>query len=187
MKQLTIRDMDEKQLQTVFEYNEGLQNEVIEDAIDGEMNWISEHLDVLKNGLQDWSVGRYDRCYIVPRSAEPFIDALNELETGFGVLDASGRLLLEEAVEVVEKYRSEELYSEAYYTLDRQMDRLADRLATMVAMSFEKALNYHTFATCKEYFVDFYAHNRLDGDEYIEIRFDDSTDWKLKKTIVKTF
>lgn len=187
MKRLHIQDMSDAQLGNVYDNNEKLRSDVYDDAVESESMWIGEHLDAMKPGLADWRIGLGERNYLVVRSPESFIKALRNAQSMYGTLADKDAPLLDEAEELLEQYWSEEVGSKLYCVLEGRVERIAERLADMVVMTFVSALEWHTEKTSREYFIDFYAEERLGGDEYVEFDENMDTDWKLKKDVVKTF
>lgn len=188
MKQLTIAEMNAEQLRKVFASNEGLQNDVYDDLVESEMHHVSDVIDILRPALRDWSVGPGARSYVSPASSERFIHAMREVCDSYALLDDEGTALVRKAEATIDEFHNVNVADEEEYVrLEDKIDIYADTIENLVGQAFDSMFNEVDTKYCEEHFVDFYAEARLDGDEYVEVDEDGTSDWKLKQNVVKTF
>jgi len=181
-----LKDLNNEELIKVFHANQKLRNDIYEDMVETEMHYISEQLNYLEDGLRDWSIGIYNRNYISVSDPDKFIEALDDVERAIPILTDNDKSKLKEALELREKCRNAEMYSDEYYELKDELEEVADELANLVTKRFTQVLD-----SCNneehqiEYFIEFYSDSRLDGDKcYINV---DDGDYILYEDTVKVY
>lgn len=161
-----LKDLTNDELTKVFHANEKLRSDIYEDMVETEMHYIGEQLDYLRDGLADWSIGAYNRNYISISDADKFIEALDDVEKAIPILIDEDAPRLKYALELREKYRNADMYSDEYDELEEELDEVAEGLAGLVARRFTQVLDgcgkeeYQV-----DYFIEFYSDSRLDGNE----------------------
>lgn len=181
-----LKDLNNEELTKVFHANKKLRDNIYADMVETEMDYIGEQLDYLRDGLSDWSIGTFNRNYISVSDPDKFIEALGEVERTIPILTDDDTPKLKDALELREKYRNAEMYSDEYDELEDELREVADELADLVAKRFTKALDGCSKEEYRiDYFIEFYSDSRLEGDEcYIKV---DDGDYILYKDTVKSY
>ncbi len=183
MEKKFILDMDTEELEKVFNANEKLRNDILDDMIETEMHYISEQLDYFRHSLSDWSIGTSQRNYMIVNDYASFINGVEKVEKAIPILIDSDKPVLEEAVKAVEEYRSANMYTDEFEDIEINLTCMARNLADAVVHRFNQTLD----GCFKEeyqldYFIEFYSDARLDDNCYI-----DTPDYILKEDITKTY
>jgi len=65
MEKRIINELNKDELTKVFEVNQKLQHDVMDDMQEEEIYWVGEQLDILKSTLQNWEIGVNQNNYII--------------------------------------------------------------------------------------------------------------------------
>lgn len=184
MNKKYLKDMSVEELKKVFNSNEQLRNDILDDMIDTEMFYIDEYLSFIRDSLSNWNIGVYDRNYITVSNLSGFIYGMEEMNNSIPVLIDEDTPLLTEALSILEEYRSVDMYTDEYEELEENLsnivDKLSDRFIYRISQGLEGCYNEEYQL---DYFLEFYSEARLDGDRcYI-----DNEDYILKEYIVKHY
>lgn len=186
-----IEELTVEELTQVFNNNEKLQNQVLEDMIESEMHWISEKMDYIRKSLSDWSIGTGQRNYIIvkTRSMNEFLEGLKQMGREVPAFSDT------KAAEIIGKL---EKAAEAYYNADIDIDEdeydlleegAEDALkeaADELADQFTRDLNgLYDHDTQLDYFLDFYSNARMEEEETYYIHSDSET-YKLYQDVSYT-
>lgn len=164
MKKL-FSELTNEELVKVFNCNEKLRNSVYDDFIEGEMFWIGEQIDYIKNGLSDWHIGAYNHNYLKISDYRAFLDGVEKIEEDFGLLDDEGKYYLEKAINVSDAWYESEMYSDEYYELENEMKCSSNLVTTNIIKRWEDSL-HATEEVLQDYFVEFYSMERMDSEDY---------------------
>lgn len=185
MEKKYIVDMSAEELAKVFDANAQLRDEVQNDMVETEMNYVSEQLDFVRGSLHDWSVGAYNHSYIIVNDPDKFVEGMETMDKSIPALLEEDRPLLQEALDILETYRNTEMDTEEFDEAEMQLESIAEQLADRLVYRFSQTLD----ACCMDserqldYFIDFYSDARLDSEScYV-----DSEDYVLKEDITKTY
>lgn len=160
-----VKDMNKEELTKVFHANQKLRDDIYEDMVETEMHYIGEQLDYLKDGLSDWSIGANQRNYMYISNADDFIYALEETEKVVPILLDDDSPKLQQALDLREAFRSEDIDSDGFDDLEEQLEVVANELADIVVKRFTAILDGCDKEEWQiDYLIDFYADSRLDKD-----------------------
>ena len=165
-----LRELNQDELKRVFENNNKLQVEVIEDIEESEMFWISEYLDPIKKSLSDWSIGFHNHNYIKIKDTRLFLEGLELIQESFELLRGS---LTEEIKKVIEKLNvlyDMDYNNRNYHNLEDWIDNKVECLANELVKSFNSLTDYNS-GDIESYFLDFYVEERMHKDFYIDRDF----------------
>lgn len=181
-----LKDLNNEELIKVFHANQKLRDDIYDDMIENEMFYIGEQLDYLSDGLSHWSIGAYNHNYIKISDPSDFISALDAVEKAIPILIDKETPKLKYALELSDKYRFSEMYSDEYYELEEELEEVAEELADIVVGRFTDILNDCSKEEYQiDYFIEFYSNSRLDGDKcYINV---DDGDYILYEDMVKVY
>jgi hypothetical protein len=88
-----LSELSTKQLLSVIEENQTLQDKLYQLIEDSAMYWVNEKLSCIRDSLKDWSIGFYQYNFIDIADYEMFVNSLVEYEDIFGLSDKCGKLL----------------------------------------------------------------------------------------------
>lgn len=170
MNTRTITEMNNEELAKVFHANEQLRQDVMDDMAESEMFWIGEQLDMIKANLTDWSIGQCNRNqHITVRNADDFIYDFANLQKSMAPLRDADEYMVNEAVALVDRYRDTSMDTDEFDELEEQVEEAAKDLADMLCDVYTKTLDEYCLddKNALDYFIEFYAEERLDGTEYV--------------------
>jgi hypothetical protein len=160
-----IEEMNNEELTQVFNANQKLQEQVLEDMIDSEMYWIGEKLDYVRDSLSDWSIGTGQRNYIKVNHnyLKEFLEGLIEMDKS---VPAFSEKKAEEVIGKFEQAHNLYYYADVddynYEELEDKAERAAQEAANELAEQFDRDLD-HIYADENQliYFLEFYADARM--------------------------
>jgi hypothetical protein len=186
---INIKEMNNEQLTEVFNANNKLEEKVLDDMIESEMFWIGEQLDYIRSAMKDWSIGPDNRSYITVRDSEAFIEGVIVMDESVPLFSDKNKVIIYDTKAKFDEYRAmeepqeedfedeegeldEEAYNkawEAYDNAEEQIEELVRELAEEVVYEMVKRLEYCYDSEARlDYFLEFYAHERLDDNYYID-------------------
>lgn len=192
MERLTIADMSQEQLAEVFDANQSLQSEVMDDMAESEMFWIGEQLDELRPYLSSWSIGQCNRNQhiTVKDGCEiDFIEAVDGLQKSYGVFGYTDERELINAMQAIEELGEMDDEDDDYQGAQYDVDERAQDIAESLCAHYTKLLDDNCLDddNARAYFREFYADCRMDGDEYVILDDDGGiSDWTLHKDVSYT-
>lgn len=181
-----ISELSLDELSKIFDANDKLRDDVLDDMIESEMFWIGEQLDCFRDYLSDYSVGTCSHVYIDVQSGkeEQFVDGVIQMQKDYCVLHDSENDFIAEIVDKIEVYNDAEMYSDEYYELENQIEEMSQLLADKIAKEFKSTLDgLLDYKLQEEYFCEFYAEERI-ADCYI---LADNDDYVLYKDITEKY
>ena len=183
MSKRFIGDLNREELKRVFENNEKLRSDIVEDMLDTEMYYIGEQLRYFNHSLSDWSIGVYNRNYMNISDSVKFIEGIFKMESSIPAFIDDDKPLLEDSKRLHDKYLNTNVYDDEFEEIEVKIDEIAKALADRLLQRFNEILEgCYNEEWQLDYFIDFYVDSRLDSDCYIE-----GDDYILKQDTVKHF
>ena len=175
MEKRIINELNKDELTKVFEVNQKLHHDVMDDMQESEMFWVEEQMNILNPTLQDWRIGVNQNNYIIIKELEEdnFIMNFKDMQQTFKVFPDSDENEIQEAVELVNKYQDTDPYTEEFNELEDEIIIMAQELAYKLCQKYKKILdNYCTIhSNILLHFLEFYADVRMDSNFYINNDF----------------
>jgi hypothetical protein len=162
-----IHELTEAEKRALIENNGALANMVYNDMIENETDFISEQLDYIRAGLRDYSIGAYNRNIIIVSDALKFLDGLDQLQKNYCTLPDDMQPEIDRVLEARDRYLYNDMSYNNYYMLSDWLDKKAQYFADCITDYFSSCLE-PTRADMIEYFIDFYADERMDNSFYID-------------------
>ena len=162
-----IHELTDNEKRTLIEENSALQNMVYDDMIEGEMHFITEQLHYIAPGLRDYSIGSYNYNYITVGNSVKFLDGLETLQKNYCTLPDDMNDEIKRVLEARDRYLYNDMSYDNYYMLGDWLDQKAQYFADCITNYFSSCLD-PTHDDMIEYFIDFYADERMDETYYIE-------------------
>lgn len=178
-----VEELNKEELKAVFNNNEKLRTDVMEDAADGELNWVGEKLDYVRSYMSGWNIGAYDRSYIIVKNHRDFLEGLQTMDNEVPAFSDEKAKRIYEAVELCRQLdetqdQLDELDWEddekAYNELEKEVEALTEQfesdveqLGDMLATQLQRDLEYcYEEDNALDYFLNFYVEARMDGHTY---------------------
>ena len=166
-----FKDLNTEELTIVFENNSGLQEKVFNDMFNNADFLCSDYLHRWKRGGIDYYIGWDRGTYFRSKDNALFIDGLKKAQHVYCFLADE----YNKKIEYVEKLlnRLDYLYynssEENYNRLETRIDELIEELENACYKRFMDEYEYCFDSKNQlEYFLEFYADERMDGDFYID-------------------
>ncbi|AII27925.1 hypothetical protein LD13_gp024 [Bacillus phage Bobb] len=185
MEKKLIGELTQDELEKVWYNNPRLQEQVKEDAADSEMYWVGERLDYVRPYLSDWSIGGFSHVYMNIDDYQGFVEGAGELAEAMGLLtsEEEDKEALDSMKQAQDAYLNADT-DEEHDELYEKFENVCDSIAQLLAESFKNAVEYcYRGDNSLEYFLDFYVHNRMDNDYYVE----PENDYKLFRSVTESF
>lgn len=185
MEKKLIEELTQDELKKVWDSNPKLREMVKEDAADGEMYWVGDRLNYVRPYLSDWSIGAFSHVYIYIDDYEGFVEGAEKLSKAMGLLSSEE----EDEKALNSMKQAQETYLEAgtdgeYEELYEKFENVCDSIAQLLAKSLKNAVeSCYDDDNALDYFLEFYVHNRMDSEFYVE----PENDYKLFKTVTESF
>ena len=161
-----IHELTENEKRELIENNETLQNMVYDDMIENEMYFISEQLNYITPGLRDYSIGSYNYNYLTVGNSVKFLDGLEELQKNYCTLPDAMQHEIDRVLEARERFYLMSYNNKNYDDLDAWIDKKAQYFADCITDYFSACLD-PTRDDMINYFIEFYADERMDKSYYI--------------------
>jgi hypothetical protein len=161
-----IYQLTENEKRALIENNSGLANMVYDDMIENEMLFISEQLDHIRAGLRDYSIGAYNRNVMIVSNSIKFLDGLEKLQEIYCTLPDYMNDEINRVLTARDRFYSMSYNNTNYDLLDSWLDQKAQYFADCITDYFSACLD-PTRADMIEYFIEFYADERMDETYYI--------------------
>ena len=173
-----INQLTDNEKRELIETNGALQIMVYDDMIDNEMDFISEQLNHIAPGLRDYSIGSYNYNYLTVGNSVKFLDGLEALQKDYCTLPDELQPEIKRVLDARERFYEMSYNSKNYNLLDAWLEEKAQYFADCIAKYFTSCLD-PSRADMIEYFIEFYADERMDETYYI------NNDGVLYQTITK--
>ena len=162
-----IHELTDNEKRELIENNSTLQNMVYDDMIETEMYFISEQLNYIAPGLRDYSVGSYSYNYLAVGNSVKFLDGLEQLQKNYCTLPDDMQPEIDRVLEARNRFYLMSYNNKNYDMLDAWIDKKSQYFADCITDYFSSCLE-PTRDDMIEYFIDFYAGERMDESYYID-------------------
>lgn len=162
-----IHELTDNEKRALIENNNALANMVYDDMIENEMYFISEQLDCIRAGLRDYSIGAYNRNIIIVSDALKFLDGLETLQKNYCTLPDDLSDEIKRVLDARDRFRSIDMSYNNLYNLSVWLDQKAQYFADCITDYFSSCLD-PSRDDMINYFIEFYADERMDDTYYIE-------------------
>lgn len=162
-----IYQLTDDEKRELIENNNALANMVYDDMMDGEMHFITEQLNYIAPGLRDYSIGSYNYNYLTVGNSVKFLDGLEQLQKCYCTLPDDMNDEIKRVLEARERFYLMDYNNKNYDVLDAWIDKKAQYFANCITDYFSMCLD-PTRADMIEYFIEFYADERMDESFYID-------------------
>ena len=162
-----INQLTENEKRALIENNDALANMVYDDMIENEMYFISEQLNYIAPGLRDYSIGAYNHNIIIVSDAIKFLDGLETLQKNYCTLPDRMNDEIKRVLDARDRFYLMSYNNKNYDRLDAWIDEKAQYFADCITDYFSSCLD-PTRADMIEYFIEFYADERMNESYYIE-------------------
>ena len=162
-----IHQLTDNEKRELIENNNTLSNMVYDDMIENEMFFISEQLEHIKNGLKNWSIGAYNRNIIIVSDALKFLDGLETLQKNYCTLPDDMQPEIDRVLLARDRYLYNDMSYDNYYMLSDWLDQKAQYFADCITDYFSSCLD-PSRDDMINYFIDFYADERIDESYYLQ-------------------
>lgn len=190
-KKIFIEDMTTEQRTEVFNKNQKLRHLILDDMQDSEMDWISEKLDYIRSCLSDWEIGIVSHCWIKtnPSKIGAFLDGMEKMSKDFQPFnDEDQKRIMKELKAAVETYFNANSDLEEYEELEEKAIQAVQQTADELARQFQKDLAcLYDSKNQLDYFLEFYADARMDGNQYYIIAGDENYGLKRDVSYIESF
>lgn len=170
-----VHELNTEELKKVFEVNSKLQEKVFDDMFESVNFWNGEYLECWQRGAIDYCIGWDRGTYFICKDKDLFIEGLEKAQHTFCFLADEYNKTIEYVKKLINRL------NEFYYDLsEKNYDRLENRIDELIE-ELENAC-YKRFIieyeSCfdsdyqLDYFLDFYASERLDENFYINADFE---------------
>ena len=162
-----IHELTDNEKRALIEENGALQIMVYDDMIDNEMDFITEQLNYIRDGLRDYEIGPYNRNIIIVSDALKFLDGLETLQKNYCTLPDDMNDEIKRVLEARERFYLMDYNNKNYDDLDAWIDKKAQYFADCITDYFSRCLE-PTRDDMINYFIEFYADERMDDSFYID-------------------
>lgn len=161
-----IHQLTDDEKRELIENNSALANMVYDDMTENEMRFISEQLDYIRAGLRDYSIGSYNYNYITVGNSVKFLDGLEELQKNYCTVPDDMQPEIDRVLEARNRLYLMSYNNKNYDILNAWIDEKAQYFADCITDYFSSCLD-PSRADMIEYFIEFYANERMDDSFYI--------------------
>lgn len=165
-----ISELSNDELTEVFEKNEKLREEVENDAMESASLTVSEILSYFERNDIDYSISCYeDRGdFLKIIDIDNFLKSLSLLQKEIYVLDEKDEQLLNLVKKKQIIYCNMDSYNTNWHNLYRWIEKKAEYLANSLYRYIRSEYDYYTESkNLLQYFLEFYAEERMDESYYI--------------------
>lgn len=161
-----IHQLTESEKRALIENNNALANMVYDDMIETAMDFIPEQLDCIRAGLCDYSIGAYNRNIIIVSDALEFLHGLQRLQENYCTLPEDIQPEMNRVISARDRLLYSDMSYDNFYMLSEWLDKKAQYFADCITDYFSRCLD-PAHADMVEYFIEFYAGERMDESYYI--------------------
>ena len=181
----SIRELNKEELTKVFNSNEKLKNEVMEDMLDSEMLFINDWFDGMRGYLSSYEYGlscRGEHITVMNGNEENFILYLESIDDDYCIFKPEDKEKISKAKRFINIMNKCNSYSDRYYKFQEKLySSINDITYTILEFINNNLESCYEEKNQLEYFLHFYHEERMDDSYFID------KDFILYKTIVKSY
>lgn len=162
-----IHELTDNEKRVLIENNSALANMVYNDMIDNESDFITEQLDCIRAGLRDYSIGAYNNNIMIVSDTLKFLDGLEKLQKNYCTLPDDMKPEIQRVLDARDRFYTMSYNNKNYDILDAWIDEKAQYFADCITDYFSSCLE-PSRDDMLEYFIEFYADERMDESYYIK-------------------
>ena len=166
-----LNELNIEELKLVFENNSKLQEQVFEDMFDNADFCCGEYLDCWNREGIDYCIGWDRGTYFNAKDWGMFLEGLEEAQKTFCFLADNYNPLIEKAWKLYDKY-TYHAYDFSDLNYERIENRLTDIIETLEDACYKRFMDEYEYCFDSknqlDYFLDFYAAERMNTDFYID-------------------
>ena len=162
-----IYQLTDDEKRELIENNNALANMVYDDMIDNELDFITEQLDYIRDGLQNYEIGPYNGNFIIVSDALNFLDGLEKLQQYYCTLPDNMTTEINTVLLARDRFRSIDMSYNNLYNLSVWLDQKAQYFADCITDYFSSCLE-PSRDDMINYFIEFYADERMNESFYID-------------------
>ena len=162
-----IHELTDNEKRELIENNATLQNMVYDDMIENEMYFITEQLNYIAPGLRDYSIGSYNYNYLTVGNSVKFLDGLETLQKNYCTVPDELQPEIDRVLAARDRFYLMSYSNKNYDMLDAWIDKKSQYFADCITDYFSSCLDLSR-ADMIEYFIEFYADERMDDTFYID-------------------
>ena len=162
-----INQLTDNEKRELIENNNALQNMVYDDMNENEMYFITEQLNYIAPGLRDYSIRSYNYNFLTVGNSVKFLDGLETLQKNYCTLPDSMNDEIKRVLEARERFYLMSYNNKNFDDLDAWIDKKAQYFADCIAEYFTSCLD-PTRDDMINYFIEFYADERMEKSFYID-------------------
>lgn len=162
-----IHELTENEKRELIENNATLQNMVYDDMTENEMDFITVQLNYITLGLCDYRIGSYNHNYMTVGNSVKFLDGLETLQKNYCTLPDDIQPEIKRVLDARERFYLMDYNNKNYDMLDDWIDEKAQYFADCITDYFSSCLD-PTHDDMINYFIEFYADERMDESFYID-------------------
>lgn len=167
-----VSELSREELKEVFNANQKLQVDVLEDMQENEIHWINEHMENLEKSIRRYEISPYAKSYISVydelEKLSQFVDGALQNQKDFCVLADEETPKIEKLAAKFETLFDMEWENKQYENLEKWLEKEVDELAEKIANYYDSVFrSLYDEENQLDYFIEFYAAERLDQQNYI--------------------
>lgn len=166
----TLEELTEEELKKVFTKNSELREDVCDDAMEGQDDYIRDILDCFPKKAINYSISRdgYGN-YMDVLDNDLFLDGLKAAQSMYCALEDSYAPVIGKLSEKLSIFFDMDYDNKNYEPLEHWLDIQCQMLCNTLLKMFRKMYDYYdSEENCLEYFLDFYKEERMSGEFYID-------------------
>lgn len=184
-----VNELNKEELVKVFNTNEKLRQEIMDDASESELFWIDEKLDYVRSSMRDWSIGAYQYSYIKIGDTRAFLEGLQTMDNEVPAFGDDKAKQIYEAVELCrqmdevadtlnemdyDEEREDYLNVEGQLSeLEEQFEAEVQRLADLLAKELQRDIEAcYDEENALDYFLNFFADERMETGMWVNENYE---------------
>ena len=161
-----IYQLTENEKRALIENNGALADMVYDDMLENEMDFITEQLNYICDGLRDYRIGSCNYNYLTVGNSVKFLDGLEELQKNYCTLPENMQPEVDRVLAARDRFYLMSYNNKNYDMLDAWIDKKAQYFADRITDYFSACLE-PSRDDMISYFIEFYADERMDESFYI--------------------
>ena len=164
-----LNELDREELIRVFENNSKLQEKIFDDMFDNAAFWCGEYLDCWNRTGIDYSIGWGRGTYFKCTDKNSFLAGLEKVQEWYCFLADEYDKTIKYCRKLINKTYYLSLSETNLKRLENRIDELIEELENACYKRFMSEYEYCFDSKNQlDYFLEFYAAERMDGNFYID-------------------